>query len=396
MNPERFDALTRLWAAAPSRRAFVQQVGAMFAFGAIGRLGIRFPKWGLAAAHEQCYPERDGMLCGECGICQRGECIPNPANSCQNFFSGAWAGQCGRCRPKDLSCVFCGKRQVCCKDGCCDGPCSADGACCPTGRTCGSDCCRGCDVCKNGKCEKPEAQTVCPPNFTLIDGCCVCVRGLCGDQCCVENETCLDGRCCKLCGKDRAVCCDGAPVPGGVALERVCCRERCQDANKKCCPCMEDVPADEGDEILKRANETVDYVKQNNITYGLGRGDPAHMDCTDFASRAVGERNTKGSDLVSRNLDGNCDFRRLGPGESPRAGDVLAQPRSSGPPGSQHVGISQGGQNANGGQLGVQMGGSGPKSNSVWGLPQGDGGWFEGGDELHAYRPQRRKVPCKE
>jgi hypothetical protein len=367
----------------------------MLAFGAFGRVGFRLPGLGLAGNNDQCYPERDGMLCGDCGICQRGQCIPNSTDTCRNFFSGGWKDMCGRCRAKDQSCVFCGKGQVCCKDGCCDGPCSADGICCPTGRKCGDDCCRGCDVCRDGKCEKPAPQKFCPPNYTLIDGCCVCQPRLCGGQCCPEDETCLDGKCCKTCGKDHAICCDDPAVSGGgAARPRVCCRERCQDADKKCCPCKEDISPDEGKEILKRAQETMKYVKDNGITYALGRGDKT-MDCSDFCGRSLAGRNTRGNQLHTRNLDGNCDFRRLEPGESPQAGDVLAQPRSSGPPGSQHVGISQGAAGPKGGQLGLQMGNSGANV-GVWGLPQGEGGWFEGGDQLRGYRPQKSKTPCKD
>jgi hypothetical protein len=398
MTPERFDTLTRLWYAAPSRRAFLQGLCGFVVIGALDKFGLRAPGWmGLKPKrHEQCYPERDGMLCGGCGICQRGTCVPNPANTCSSVYIGLGrTTNCTRCDPRVLGCVpGCPKGQNCCKDRCCDGPCSADGACCPPGKVCGEQCCKDCEKCEKGQCVKGDPQTVCPPNWTLIDGCCVCQRGLCGDQCCPEKETCLDGRCCKVCGKDGAICCADDPALG-VALDRVCCKERCIDAHKKCCPCMEDISPEESNEIFKRAQQTMERVRREGITYAEGRGDPKTMDCSGFNVEALGGNNTRGSELHTRNLDGNCDFRRLEPNETPRAGDVVAQPRSSGPPGSQHTGIAQGSAGPKGGQLGIQMGSKGANV-GVWGLEMGHGGWFEGHDQLHAYRPQKRKENCKE
>jgi hypothetical protein len=166
------------------------------------------------------------------------------------------------------------------------------------------------------------------------------------------------------------------------------------DADKKCCPCMEDISPEEGKAIQKQAEQTMQRVRANNITYAQERGNPSTMDCSGLVSESLGERNSKGDGLSTRNLDGNCDFRRLEPGEQPRPGDVLSQPRSSGPPGSQHVGINQG-PRSQGGQFGVQMGNSGANV-GVWGVERGQGGWFEGGDQMRAYRPQKRKQPCKE
>lgn len=397
MNAETFDALARLWAAAPTRRAFVRDVSAMMAVGLFGRFGIQLPEWRFFAPHAQCYPEREGMLCGQCGICQRGACVPNGNHACNNFTSGPmrWGASCGRCRASDQTCHFCEKEQTCCKDGCCDGPCTADGTCCPKEKRCGDVCCRGCEVCVDGKCAKPQQEKECPPNYTLIEGCCVCQRGLCGDKCCSEKEVCLGGQCCKECGKDKAICCDDPPGPDGAPRPRVCCRERCIDADKKCCPCKEDITPEEGKEILKKAQETMQRVQANNIKYAQERGNPNTMDCSGFVAESLGTRNSKGDGLSTRNLDGNCDFRRLEPGEQPQPGDVIAQPRSSGPPGSQHVGISQG-PRSQGGHLGVQMGNSGAAV-GVWGIEKGKGkGWFEGGDQMKAYRPQKQKKPCKE
>ena len=158
---------------------------------------------------------------------------------------------------------------------------------------------------------------------------------------------------------------------------------------------MEDISPEEGQKILDRARKTMRDIK--NIPghhYGMDRSDPFQTDCTLFNAIAlqdvVGE---KGEQLSSRQYDGNCQFRRLKPGEAPQAGDALAQPRSSGPPGSQHTGIATGSRSGGGGYTGVQMGNSGASEGSVWGEPMGKGaGWFEGGFNLHVYRPQK---PCK-
>lgn len=393
MTPEGFDGLIRLWAAAPSRRAFLLQVGGIVVFASLDGLGIRLPGWMVPPPrrHPQCYKQREGVECGECGICQGGQCYGYTDSVCVNP-KRSWLthGRCGRCDRGTGSCTRCAKGQQCCSDGCCDGACTKDGACCPPAKQCGEGCCRDCEVCRDGTCQYQGGQTECPPNYTLIvtppytDGCCVCLQGLCGDQCCAEDEVCLNGKCCKRCGMDRAICCD----------DLICCRERCQHPSEPCCPCREDISPEEGKKIEELARKTMQDVKDHKIKYGQNREALGQMDCTLFV--AVALQNHLGSgewDTGSRTLDGNCLFRRLKPGEEPRAGDVLAQPRSSGLPGSQHAGISLGTRHAKGGQLGIAMGNSGVSDNSVWGVPPADKGWFEGWDELHVYRPQK---PCKQ
>jgi hypothetical protein len=381
MTPDRFDEFTRLLAEAPSRRAFLLQIGGVFLSGALARVGISVPWW--ASPDKQCGPTRDGMTCGGCGICQQGKCVTGPDDLCRLRGFGP-GGPCRTCDPKTFTCKPCPKGQNCCTDGCCDGPC-VDGACCPPAKLCGDQCCRNCAECRDGKCQKPEPVKSCPPNYVLVDGCCVCLPGLCGGVCCPEPEVCLGGKCCKYCGLDKAICCG----------DRVCCRERCQDAGKPCCPCREDISAEEGAGVVQRARETMQAVKDGGITYGQERSDPTKMDCTLFTARGLGDLHSDGDSLSSRMLDGNCNFRRLKPGEAPRAGDVVAQPRRSGDPGSQHVGIGLGTQTSGGLHLGIAMGNSGPSDRSVWGPKEG-GGWFEGGDQLHVYRPQKPKKGCKE
>jgi hypothetical protein len=393
VTSDTLDGIARSFGAAPSRRAFLLQLGGIALSAAFGRVGLRLPAWAAPRHHPQCHPEREGVDCGECGICQNGQCIGYADAKCRNTFgilmvAGETAARCRRCVRGSGLCTPCAKGQKCCSDGCCDGDCTADGACCPPAKVCGEQCCRDCEVCRNGVCQlKGEGQTVCPPNYTLITmptpdarGCCVCQRGLCGDQCCAEDETCLDGKCCKQCGLDRAICCD----------DLICCRERCQTPSEPCCPCREDISPEEGQEILDRARAAAKEITDKGTKYALGK-----MDCSKFCAISLADRSSKGDGLTTRNLDGNCDFRRLKSGEKPRAGDVLAQPRSSGPPGSQHQGIAEGQPGGNGGQRGMQMGGGGARS-GVWGVGPSDGGWFEGAYDLAVYRPQKRKEPCKQ
>jgi hypothetical protein len=184
----------------------------------------------------------------------------------------------------------------------------------------------------------------------------------------------------------------------------VCCRERCVDPGKPCCPCSEDIPAKEGEEVVKRARETMKIQKDNKIKYGQVRNQdpneliPKKMDCSLFSQKAVGavllkelfEAKPKPQRLSTLVLDGSCYFRRLKPGEQARAGDLLAQPRDSGPPGSQHVGVALGGPNAGGTITGIAMGNSGASDTTTWGTNSE----FPGGDQLHIYRPQQLKGKC--
>jgi len=158
---------------------------------------------------------------------------------------------------------------------------------------------------------------------------------------------------------------------------------------------MEDISPEESQKILDRARKTMRDIQ--SVTpphrYGQDRTNPLETDCTLFNGIALQDYlGEKVGELSSRHYHGNCLFRRLKPGEAPRAGDALAQPRTSGPPGSQHTGIATGARAPGGGYIGVQMGNSGASEGSIWGRALGDTGWFEGGFDLHVYRPQK---PCK-
>jgi hypothetical protein len=412
MNAEQFDTLTRLWADAPTRREFVMRVGALVVYGALGRIGVP-SRWLPPPKDERClWGNREGMRCGHCGTCQRGQCLMTARDPCPRWGSefasvGLTGSICARCDPKTLECRPCSKGQHCCKqETCCDEPCSKDGLCCPKSKKCGDTCCEGCEECVDGKCQKPKSPAeVCPPNFELIDGCCVCMPGLCEGQCCKDPDVCVEGKCCPPCPDSTAVCCDGL----------VCCRDRCQEPDKPCCACWEDISAEEGEAVVERAKKVAKTVKDKDLPYKMDPQqdpnlEPTHLDCTMFVHFALGKEMLddmyKGKKrLDSRQLAGNCHFRRLGPNETPRAGDVVAQQRQEEgvdvtPEDVQHTGIATGVGRSNGLQVGIAMGTkNGPqgraKADSLWG-PRRDGGWFDGGDQRQFYRPQRRKPGCKD
>ena len=413
MTPDRFDALTRLCAEAPSRREFVFQVGGILLVGALGKIGVP-ARWLPPRKDERClWGNREGMRCGHCGVCMQGQCLKSGHDPCprwgSEFFSVGLTvgGLCAYCDAKSLECRPCPKGQHCCKQGgCCDEPCTKDGYCCPKNKTCGEACCQGCEECVDGKCQKPAAPAQeCPPNFVLMDGCCVCLPALCEAQCCKDPAICVQGKCCQPCPMSTAVCCDGL----------VCCRERCQPPDEPCCPCWEDISEAEGEAVVQRAKQLAETVRKQDIPYVMDAGQdpnltPTHLDCTMFVHLSLGrellsDMYDRKQRLQSRLLAGNCHFRRLRPDETPRAGDVLAQQRTEEgvdvtPEDVQHTGIATGTTGANGLQVGIAMGvKSSPqgraKSNSLWG-PRRNEGWFDGGDALQAYRPQKRKPGCKD
>jgi len=155
------------------------------------------------------------------------------------------------------------------------------------------------------------------------------------------------------------------------------------------CPPCQDQSAAEGQEVVKKARAEVVEIKDNGITYGQERGNPKKRDCSEFVCRAVGDPHSGSTHLNSRSFKGNPNFRALGAGESPQAGDVLWQPRDDGPPGSGHVGIYTG-ETANGHLVGCEMGNSGANCRSEWGA---GAKWFPHGDQLVILQPQVEKKP---
>ena len=411
MSPDRFDDLTRLWASASSRRVFVLEVGALLVASALGKVSVRVPRWMWAEDPIQCLPgsrHREGMPCGgqkkdvkSCGVCQNATCVPRDT-TCQG------RNKCGHCDPTNWLCTDkCPKDQQCCTDGCCDGACTKEGACCPKARQCGKDkelCCGDCEDCVDDVCKKQPAKEKCPGGDWQLtkEGCCVCPVALCGGECC--DKPCVKGKCCDQCGLDGAICCDG----------RKCCRERCVDpeAAAKCCDCWEDISEKEAKDVLARANALAKKQQEGKIPYKQDAAldpnleSPPYMDCSYFVQKALGvelladlfNKKPKPERLSTRVLDGTCRFRRLNPNEPPRAGDLVAQPRDDGAPGSQHVGVATGVAGAKGGHVGIAMGNgdsnAGSTSPTTWGLEKGNGGSFKHGDQMRTYRPQKLKPNC--
>jgi hypothetical protein len=181
---------------------------------------------------------------------------------------------------------------------------------------------------------------------------------------------------------------------------------------EKCCECWEDISEEEAKAVLERTRKWAKYQQDNKIPYlqdeSADPNDPAPktMDCSYFVQKALGiellrsmyEHKPKPERLSTRLLDGNCYFKRVKP-EDTRAGDLVAQPRNSGPPGSQHVGTATGAPGAKGGHQGIAMGNgknnAGSTGVSTWGVPRGpEGGSFDNADQLRVYRPQKRKKGC--
>jgi hypothetical protein len=193
-------------------------------------------------------------------------------------------------------------------------------------------------------------------------------------------------------------------------------------AAEKCCECFEDITEDEGKAVLKEARNWQKYQQDNKTPYGQESGQdpndpaPTKMDCSYFVQKALGPSllghmykktirkkiDGKLQDLPSPErlstllLDGNCYFKRLKPGEAPRAGDLVAQPRNDGAPGSMHVGVATGTSGEGGvGHQGIAMGNKGATL-GWWGVEKGEGkiGCCDNHEQLQVYRPQKCKPGC--
>lgn len=245
MDPSRFDALTRGFAASWSRRRVIAAVGAGLAIAsrsapatASCSTGADFEPCGT-----QCYDPRQAFCAdpafngGQGAICLIGTefCAPNccPAGKC-----------CGnRCCDADNTCGDSATSQ-CCPNGwafCPGQACVNPATACATGSsfdpaTCSCKQCQAGQETCNGTCVLP-----CPPDtFRDFNTCaCRCVTP-CGDSCCPVGRVCSSdggetgaGVCCAAgdecgagCKSDPAVlCCDGK---GG--------RSACVSGVHTCCP----------------------------------------------------------------------------------------------------------------------------------------------------------------
>jgi hypothetical protein len=172
------------------------------------------------------------------------------------------------------------------------------------------------------------------------------------------------------------------------------------------------MPADEAKAILDDpkdgAKYWAKYVSDNDVKYGQDKKadprarDPKELDCSLFVQKAALGKlfmklyTDKGERISTLVLDGDCQLKRLKPEEAPRAGDLVAQPRNSGPPGSMHVGVATGVTTSEGLHRGIAMGGDAKAGSAKeWDWGKGSKN-IPGGDQLRVYRPQKCKKGCKE
>lgn len=260
MDQHRFDDLTRLLAGAPSRRHLLKSALAAIAAGVFG--GVAEPG-DAEAASRSCRNKPNGTLCGQCGSCSAGSCIPN--RSC--------GSACFVCDERSLTC----KPKKCGKCGTCNdrtGVCDANQAVCGTCKRCNevtTECvaladedevaCGTCGVCLRGRCDKLPSKCgddcgKCKKEGSVYncksrcrDGQRCCANNTCvaQDKCCPEEKTCVDGHCCPndyTCTAGR-FCCPPNRVVCGYGIDAVCCEvgSECatNDFAKKCCPLGETV-----------------------------------------------------------------------------------------------------------------------------------------------------------
>jgi RHS repeat-associated protein len=144
------------------------------------------------------------------------------------------------------------------------------------------------------------------------------------------------------------------------------------------------ITAQEGLAIAQAAIIVAGEYQDAGTPYVMGGGGVSGLDCIHFCRAAWSRAGFSSIPLTqSSRYAGNSHFARV-PVSEARAGDLLWQPRGGG---NGHVGIYLGSKNATGGLIGAEMGNSGARATSVWGLPRSEGGWFSGGDQLIVYRP---------
>jgi len=143
--------------------------------------------------------------------------------------------------------------------------------------------------------------------------------------------------------------------------------------------CRTTTPA-EGREIAAAAKARVASHRGDGVTYASPPTGSGTDDCTHFCHGVTSGLGL--SDIpyhTSREFESSGHFTEV---TTPRAGDFVWQPRSTGLPGSGHVGVFLGENDARGRPLMAQMGTSGARI-----APFGPNGWFEGGSNVRYYRP---------
>ncbi len=195
MDDRRFDALTRTFATAGTRRQMLK-----------GLLGLG----GLLG----------GTIARDASAARRPTPTPKPISCPGNQIpvDGVCTCQSGtKCGPE-----CCPDGAECCDNACCDGTCYGEELCCPTGNiVCEGqcrdwECCAGADCPTGSVCDPTTHSCQCVPNCTGKscgdDGC----GGSCGT--CLGGQTCTNGAC---------------SCPSGYLCSDSTCHECCADAD---CP----------------------------------------------------------------------------------------------------------------------------------------------------------------
>ena len=286
MDSQRFDALTRRFGAAGSRR----RVLSALASGALGQI-LSIPRAEEAAAackgyngkcksSASCCPDA-GLRCVKRGKKGKGKdkkrcrCrpgwahCPGAGDACLHVAEDTEnCGSCGNQCPQETPCCFGGKCQELCYGECCadcfvevleNGTqsafcCLADGGtiCGPNKKKKSDDrCCYPTEGCVNGKCCCNDCQgsKICGGKCCAIAACCngkccqsgkVCATTPGGGEACVSAnracdgiQDCFPGEVCH-----GGVCCSGGRICTDGQGGAVCCAAgaRCEQPNNVCCP----------------------------------------------------------------------------------------------------------------------------------------------------------------
>lgn len=213
MDGNRFDDLTRRFAAGTSRRSLLKRsVASVAAFAGIGA------EVGADAAGKRPSPTPAPPKCpGKQTPCGTKCCCPTGHDKC--------GADC------------CSATAECCDGACCDGHCYGEELCCPTGQlVCNGKCLAPGQCCSDADCHPADEWHVCEANT------CVCTTGI---SCEAQGRNCgelLDGECnilyhcgtCPLpqiCNVDSGVC----GCASGVVCGDSCCKGACY-GDGQCCP----------------------------------------------------------------------------------------------------------------------------------------------------------------
>ncbi len=200
-------------------------------------------------------PTMDGRMCGSCGKCSGGTCVPDLTHTCPTC-SECQAG--GNCAPVADN-TSCGDNEVCCQGTCTSGstcgPCPSGEHQCPpdvfNNQTCcadGYDCCAA----DNGEAVCGPTNGVCCPvgtTFQCDQECCDAASETCGyakdgtGHCCPQGEGVVDdGTCCPndqfcIMSDGSHICCPSGQQCASDPEQTVsiCCDSPYADSDGNCC-----------------------------------------------------------------------------------------------------------------------------------------------------------------